>query len=79
MSNEKGEQQQDSSNFVSYNSIQITDTLPKLTTNQQTALDALNSIQVKGKHSIQPFSGIHQTAFHPIRALLYRRLNCWLR
>ena len=42
MSNEKGEQQQDSSNFVSYNSIQITDTLPKLTTNQQTALDAEN-------------------------------------
>ena len=65
MSNEKGEQQQDSSNFVSYNSIQITDTLPKLTTNQQTALDALNSIQVKGKHLYSTFSGIHHDCLPP--------------
>ena len=65
MSNESAGQQQDSSSFVSYNSIQSTDTLPKLTTNQQTAFDALNSIQVQGKHLYSTFSGIHHDCLPP--------------
>jgi hypothetical protein len=65
MSNERAEQQKDSSSFVSFNSIQNTDTLPKLTTNQQDAFDALNSIQVQGKHLYSTFSGIHHDCSPP--------------
>lgn len=41
------------------------DTLPELTTEQQSAFDALNSIQVQGQHLYSTFPGIHHDCFPP--------------
>lgn len=61
--NNKKAKQQNSSNFVPFKSIQNSDTL--LTTKQQTAFDALNSIQVQGIYLYSTFSGIHHNCLPP--------------
>jgi len=63
--NKKAKQQQNSGNFVAFNSIQNTDALPKLTTEQQTAFNALNSIQVQGIYLYSTFSGIRHNCLPP--------------
>lgn len=65
LSNEKVGQRQESSGFVSLNAVQNSDSLPKLTIKQQSAFDALNSIQRQGKHLYSTFAGIHHDCFPP--------------
>lgn len=52
------------------------DTLPELTTEQQSAFDALNSIQVQGNICIQLFRVFITTVFLPTPVLLYHKRNC---
>ncbi len=65
LSNEKVEKGQESSGFVSPKAIQNSDPLQELTTAQQSAFDALNTIQRQGKHLYSTFSGIHHNCFPP--------------
>jgi len=65
LSNEKVGQGQQSNDFGSLNALQYSDSLPKLTAEQQSAFDALNSIQRQGKHLYSTFSGIHHECFAP--------------
>ncbi len=65
LSNEKVGQGEESTGFVSLNAIQNSDSLQELTTEQQSAFDALNSIQRQGKHLYSTFSGIHHDCFPP--------------
>jgi hypothetical protein len=72
------DQKQESINFPLSYSNSNPDTLSELTPEQQTAFDALNSIQRQGKHLYSTFSGIHHDCFPPDTSFVISRTELWI-
>ena len=70
---ERIDQNQESNNIPLSHSDSISDTLSELTLEQQTAFDALNSIQVHGHHLYSTFPGMHHNCFPPDTSFVISR------